>query len=115
MRTIKFSHRYLKLELDRVNLPLTLTASLLEVLNVNLENLSAYFLTYDTMFYKGEGHMDLYDLPKKGKYLLLIFEKNESFERSIFTTLRRETPEKEKYYRDSIGESFKVIIEEENK
>lgn len=92
---IKFSHRYSKLSgLDDNN-----QVKLLQVINVKLENLSNSFLFYDT-----DG---VYQLPKKGDYLMLIFEKGLG---DIFTTLRRTTPEKEKYYRAYEGEFFTIKI-----
>ncbi|MBE7413393.1 MAG: hypothetical protein HS129_15255 [Leptospiraceae bacterium] len=110
MNKIKFSHTYMKLfEYDEIPVK---EAQLLEVLNIELEKLSGYFITYDTIFWdEGEMHPDLYPLPEKGDYLLLIFEKISAPNRDIFTTLRRYTQEKEKYYRDSIGKVFDVVIQ----
>lgn len=89
-------------------------AKLLEVIPVELSDLSAEFLEYDT-------DDCVYELPKKGKYLMLIFQNatiyylkpNEIFrpQQHIFTTIRRETPENLKYYQTNIGEIFNVIIE----
>lgn len=100
MKTIKFSHTYQKLKHHE---KITNSSMLLEVLEVELSNLSFEFLLYDT-----DG---IYELPKKGKYLMLIFMKDNS---NIFTTLRRYTPQKEKYYRESRGENFNVEIVQEN-
>jgi len=50
---IKFSHNYKKIAG-------TTEARLLEVINVNLQNLSHYFITYDTD--------NMYILPRKGDY-----------------------------------------------
>uniref|UniRef100_A0A6H1ZS64 Uncharacterized protein n=1 Tax=viral metagenome TaxID=1070528 RepID=A0A6H1ZS64_9ZZZZ len=103
MNTIKFSHPYKKLEvlgfhneIGRIT-----RATLLDVLYVQLESLSQKFLNYDTDNGK-------YKLPKRGLYLLLLFAKNEH---DLFTTLRRCTPEKERYYRSKIGETFAVEVE----
>lgn len=74
---------------------------LLEVINVNLEDLSKYFLDYDT-----DG--GAYSLPKNGEYLLLIFQGKSG----IFTTIRRRTPQKEQYYRSLIGAIFDVEVPE---
>ena len=74
---------------------------LLEVLPVELADLSAEFLDYDTA-------SGSYDLPKKGKYLLLIMQKPGGVD--LLTTLRRWTPQKEAYYRALIGERFYIIF-----
>ena len=97
MNSIKFSHRYPKLykEVDGVYAD---EIVLMDVIDIKLEKLSEKFLFYDTNF--GE-----YKLPKKGDYLMLIFKKTEY---DIFTTLRRRTPEKERYYRSKIGEVFEI-------
>jgi hypothetical protein len=98
---IKFSHKYRKVLdengncVDRVKL--------LEVVNVKLEELSPVFLNYDTDFGK-------FKLPKSGKYMMLIFVKpsKNAGAFNLFTTLRRWTEEKERYYRGAIGVVFNV-------
>ncbi len=97
MPSIKFSHAYPKL---RAAEP-TKTGTLLDVLNVRLEDLSPAFLEYDTTHQDGR-----YDLPKKGEYMLLLF----AGPGGIFPTLRRRTPEKERYYRSCVGEAFEVAL-----
>jgi hypothetical protein len=69
MNKIKFSHNYWKLP------PAEGYALLLEVLEVKLENLSRAFINYDTM-YMENGKDGYYKLPKKGDYLLLIFNQS---------------------------------------
>jgi hypothetical protein len=99
MNRIKFSHSYKKLRGANLN-----GVKLLDVLVANLESLSTPFLEYDTD--------NVYALPKKGKYLMLIFEKNiGDDEFNLFTTLRRYTPEKLIYYNFKVGELFKIEIE----
>ncbi|MBN2039602.1 MAG: hypothetical protein JW864_06150 [Spirochaetes bacterium] len=94
---IKFSHDYDKIAGTK-------EARLLEVLNINLQNLSEDFIKYDT----GE----IFVLPRKGDYMMLIFQKINSQPYSrrcdLFTTLRRRTDEKEKYYRKAIGRVFQL-------
>jgi len=94
---IKFSHNYKKIAG-------TTEARLLEVINVNLQNLSHYFITYDTD--------NMYILPRKGDYIMLIFQKINSSLMSIdlFTTLRRRNDKKERYYRKNIGKIFTLEI-----
>ncbi len=100
MRLIKFSHQYAKLRCINAGME----AKLVEVLEVNLKDLSKAFLDYDTDNGK-------YKLPNSGKYLMLIFEA----EGGLFTTLRSMYPEKKKeYYRALISEEFKVLINPKN-
>jgi hypothetical protein len=99
MNTIKFSFKYPKLY-SRDGF-ICINVKLLEVINIKLENLSQYFLYYDTN--------KSYNLPPRGNYLLLLFQKNDY---EIFTTLRSNINEKEKFYRSKIGEFFKIEIKE---
>lgn len=101
MHTIKFSHPYRKLFIGGV--PVT-RAKLLAVEPVRLQDLPAEFLDYDT-----DG--GLYALPKTGDYLRLIFLKP-GLDMHLFTTLRRQTPNKLDYYKSKIGELFQVVIEQ---
>lgn len=98
---IKFSHKYSKLCRGR---DFCESLLLLDVINVRLEDLSPTFLEYDT----DDG---LFELPKKGDYMMLILQKdNTTSGTNLMTTLRRRTPEKEKYYREAIGKWFNVVI-----
>lgn len=104
MPQIKFSHKYQKL-LDSHN-DVIESATLLQVILVNLEELSSAFLIYDTDSGK-------YELPKKGKYLMLIFLKEHedyTTDLNLFTTLRRWTQDKHDYYMQRIGSMFDVIV-----
>ena len=93
---IKFTHKYNKLKNDDGTIDSSF--KLIDLIPVNLENLSEEFLKYDT-------DNGLFQLPKKGNYMMLIFQKNKG---GIFTTLRRLTPEKLRYYTESIGKIFEV-------
>jgi len=99
MNTIKFSHRYTKLP-DTISSGDEVT--LLEVLNSRFQDLHSAFIRYDATTDKG----DLYPLPKTGSCLVLIFIFNDE----IFTTVRRQTPEKEKYYKGLRGEVLQLVI-----
>ena len=80
------------------------SARLIEVIPVELSQLSNYMRDYDTDFGK-------YELPKSGKYLMLIFLKSvEAYisATNLFTTIRRATPEKERYYKSRIGHIFEL-------
>lgn len=94
---IKFSHNYKKIA------GIT-EARLIEVINVNLQNLSKEFIEYDTE--------NIYKLPKTGNYMILIFHKEceANISSNIFTTIRRRTDEKEKYYRENLGKIFAVEV-----
>jgi len=113
MNTIRFSHSYLKLPPSWEGKK----ATLLFVREIELERQNEQFLTYDTQYYKIEvdedySHFDLYPLPKKGKYLLLLFE----CEGTVFTTLRRSYGSKMGYYLERLNCEFELIkIEEEKK
>ena len=104
MKTIKFSYPYSKL-MDEHN-DLIETAKLIEVIPIALEAMSVAFKSYDT----DDGH---FVLPKKGEYLMLIFQKPKPeylCSSDLFTTLRRSTPQKLTYYKSAIGETFNVEL-----
>ena len=96
---IKFSHKYWKLH----NIDcLCKKLQLLDIVNIKLEDMSKEFLDYDTE--KGT-----FPLPKSGEYMMLIFLKDNGYQgTNLMTTLRRRTPEKEKYYRSLIGQWLEV-------
>lgn len=104
MPKIKFSHLYRKLmDCQAHN---TTDAKLLLVQEINLEDMHPAFIEYDT-------DNGLYELPKKGKFLMLTFLKYMCGEpQHLFTTLRRHTPQKADYYRQQIGKVFDVEIAE---
>ena len=105
MPQIKFSHSYEKL-LDSHN-DVIEEATLLHVSIIELAEAHPAFIAYDT----DDGK---YKLPDKGKYLMLLFLKpNESYltDKNLFTTLRRYTPEKHRYYMEQRGKVFNIILE----
>lgn len=104
MNKIKFSHKYYKIPDG------ALAAMLTDIIIVNLEDLSPKFIQYDTAYWDdGEVGVKSYPLPKKGKYMMLMLVSR----LTLFTTLRRWTPQKEKYYRSLIGQEVEIVIEEE--
>ena len=103
MNPIKFSHRY-----DKLPGCGNQKVRLLEVFKVNLDDLSARFIDYDTM----RGGERSWNLPK-GELLVLLFEPTCCPDCGLFTTVRRWTEQKEKYYRGQRGEFLELIIEEE--
>jgi len=103
---IKFSHKYRKLTSHNAIDNLVRVAILLDVLVINLEELSSTFLEYDT-------DCRLFPLPKKGKYMMLLFQKAGYFD--LFPTLRRWTPDKYDYYKSGIGKLFDIEYVEVSK
>jgi len=97
MITIKFSHKYFKM-------PSIDTSVLLQVLTMDIKDMSPAFRAYDTEYEGGS-----YPLKGSGKYMvLLLFAGNEH----LRTTVRRWTPEKEAYYKSRVGEIVKIQITE---
>lgn len=95
MTVIKFSHFYSKMPRDyRLSM-------LLQVLPIRLEDLSPEFRHYDTTYLDG-GEEKQYPLPATGDYMILLLQAG-SGHGHIWTTIRRRTPEKEKYYRGLVG------------
>ena len=92
---IKFSHEYPKIHGQKI-------AKLLSIEIVERINLTDKFIDYDTIFDGG-----FYSIPK-GKYMILIFLGGEFIP---FTTVRRWTPEKFRYYELNIGKIFNLSIE----
>ena len=99
MKKIKFSNEYNKFFGAEKGEPL----KLLQVFVLNFKDLSKSFIEYDTITTKGTK----YDLPR-GKLIALLFYIPRMS--SSFTTVRRWTPQKEEYYRASMGEAFKMEI-----
>ncbi len=96
---IKFSHEYEKLEVlrhfDEVNL--------LQVIRSNFEDLSKNFKDYDT-------DNGTYQLPERGKCLILIFKGMGG----IFTTIRSDINQKYEYYKKNENQPFSVVINNKN-
>ena len=75
----------------------------MQVFKIDGKDLSQNFIDYDT-------HIEpsgFYELPK-GLVLVLLFAESET----VFTTIRRWTPQKEKYYRSMMGNEFEIEIKE---
>lgn len=96
---IKFSHKYKKLH--DANGSIIENAILLDVIKVNLEDLSKDFLDFDT-------DNGLFELPETGVYSMLIFKKTNT--NDIFTTLRKWSQEKFDFYKSKTGSSFKIQL-----
>jgi hypothetical protein len=98
---IKFSHHYPKLHGQD-------SAVLLQTTLVDSCNMSLEFVEYDTS-YVGKDGVEHYQL-QKNRYILLVFVGNKMIP---FTTVRRYTPGKYRYYNSNIGEVFDIKIEED--
>jgi hypothetical protein len=100
---IKFSHSYPKLNSQK-------QAKLLAVEIYKRSDFSESFIVYDTMYLAPSGNFDLvekfYPLPP-AKYMVLVFLGNDLIP---FTTVRRWTEEKFRYYSSSIGSIFDIVI-----
>jgi hypothetical protein len=109
---IKFSHLYTKLPLDILKYP---GAKLYQVFVIDSSELTPIMVHYDTEYlYDVDCKQGFYPLPK-GKCLLLIFQHWVSRDIPIiFTTIRRWTPEKERYYKGLTNQVFDVRITEED-
>lgn len=103
---IKFSHEYPKLHHQR-------SAQLLRVVLCNRSKMSDKFIEYDTVYTVEpaigvcqEAIVEHYPLPP-GRYIILTFQGTEHIP---FTTVRKFTEEKYRYYTANIGKIFDVVI-----
>ena len=95
---IKFSHLYEKMPPDFQ------VSRLVDIGIVQLESLTTDFIEKDTAI-QGGGH---YQLPEKGKYMILWLES--SVMNIRWQTIRRWTVEKDNYYRKHIGELIECEV-----
>ena len=105
MRKIKLSHNYVKIDNVNIEQPV----KLLQIFVTDKSKLSSYFIDYDTKYHSEEKCLprpvfEFYKLPK-GTLLVLLFQ---DYMGNLFTTVRRHTPEKEKYYYGCVGNEFKI-------
>jgi len=96
MKSIKFSHEYNKFPPDDD------PSILLGVFTVPVRSLSESFILYDTTTTDGSR----YSLPKSGDVLVLLLY--QECNNHLWTTVRRQTPEKERYYRSLIGQLLRM-------
>lgn len=106
IKSIKFSHRYVK---HPYNVQNGSVVTLIEVLNSRFEDLHKSFIEYDTTTVNNEK----YPLPGRGDCLVLLFLGiGLSWDTAeLFTTVRRSTPEKERYYMGLRGKKLVVKID----
>ncbi len=106
---ITFSHIYSKLITWTGAIPRTVI--LLDVIPTHIEKLSEQFIEYDASYTDNWGEEHMYQLPRKGPMLILLFHSPQ--DSMLFTTIRTDIRNKKEYYRGLIGEEFDVIITEE--
>lgn len=97
---IKFSNRYTKMPPDPS------PSTLLEVFVVD-DDLHVGFVDYDTQI-SGGGK---YKLPNGNKLVLLL----QNMDGVLWTTIRRHTSCKERYYREIRGCVVDIVVEEKNR
>jgi hypothetical protein len=101
MNQIKFSHTYVKIGDSK-------TAKLLAVFNTHYNQLGKDFIEFDT-HYDDEGKEGHYGLPTCELLVLLLQDSD-----GLFTTIRSAKGkgglDKERYYRDRIGQQFEIVI-----
>ena len=107
--TIKFSHYYLKMQgfdLDR-------SFTLVDMVTVNLSNLTPSFIQYDTTYTEQgiDNIFQKYPLPKGDLITLYLVQ-----DFHLITTIRRYTPEKFSFYTSWVGKEVMLkIVEKEKK
>jgi len=107
MNKIKFSHHYAKTPVDLT----TFKSSVISVCVVDMEKLPIEFLFYDTCYYDEDGIKEKhYPLDFKTGIIITIF--TNGYE-EVWTTIRRWTPQKERYYMGMIGQEVEIEITEE--
>jgi hypothetical protein len=108
MNEIKFSHNYPKIWGQK-----EATLILIRVLDAKAVQNNKDLLEYDTRYDLPDYSPDFFDelvyypLPKTGKLIQLIFIGDKDIP---FCTIRRHTPEKEKYYDSKLGYKFAIVI-----
>ena len=101
---IKFSHKsYVKFP------PEYNPSTLLQLFVVNAADLSKEFISYDTHYISKNGAFKQFPLPNGTLIVLLL----QSKDMQLWTTIRRYTAWKYKYYMGKIGETFEIEITEE--
>ena len=106
MNTIHFSHFYNKLPRDYQY------SKLLQVIPIQLAELSPEFRRYDTTYLDG-GEEKQYPLPEKGEYMILLLQGG-SGHGKLWTTIRSQKGkgglDKLGYYRSLVGEIFECKV-----
>jgi len=107
---IKFSHRYYKMP------PLVEDAesitNILQLFICDHKELSRAFKEYDVSYEKPNGDCGEYELPES-KVIVILLETYVRGEGNFaWTTIRRWTPQKEKYYQSIVGQEVQIVLNE---
>jgi hypothetical protein len=111
MNQIKFSHWYPKLAVCYYKNDRQKQAELLAVFKTHYYSMNEQFITYDTWIESDK----YYKLPETDLLVLLFRPYSMVHPAGLFTTIRRWTREKEKYYQSKTGKVFDVILQERMK
>ena len=106
MRKIKFSHNYFKMPVVEGR-----TTFLIGITKLHYKEIPKSFIFFDTLFCDNLGKLHNYLLPKTDLIILTLFTESEQSPK-VWTTIRRYTIEKYKYYSELIGQEIKVVISE---
>jgi len=101
LKQIKFDQIYNKLNSIDISQPV----KLIDCFHLGLNTLPYEFIKYDTAYIQNGKELN-YPLDDM-EYILLFFMDCKG---SLFTTLRKATPENDEYYSTSIGSMFEVVI-----
>lgn len=99
MPEIEFAHNYPKLHGQK-------TAYLIHVESDVLARLSQKLIEYDTQYIDADGTKRYYQL--SGYFMLVLYFMGDYG--IPFTTIRKATTEKQRFYQDNIGEKFQITI-----
>lgn len=113
MPRIRFSHRYLKMH-QNANVMLPKYAVLLDLYVTNAKDLHPVFVEYDTKYYECLDKIvwKNYKLPE-GKVMVLLLLTDMRTSMMMWTTIRRHTEAKHAYYRQLVGETFEIVVDDE--
>lgn len=106
MNKIKFSHIYSKMP-SAIQKGKEHITYLLGVCVTDISKLPIEFLDWDTE-YKTDKGLAHYELPKGKVIILVLFTIPQNH---CWTTIRSWNPNKENYYRNLIGQEFKIEME----
>jgi len=111
---IRFSHKYFKMPESFFFKDREAKSFLIGISVCDISQLPKEFLDWDTEYDSGNG-LAYYKLPKGKVLMLIIFTKQENSVSECWTTIRSHNPQKEEYYRNLIGQEFKIEVENEAK
>lgn len=108
MPKIRFSHKYYKMPTQEAIEKGKHTLIGIQI-HEDIYKLPEEFLHYDASFWNGK-ETEEYPIPLGKGIVIFIFTCYES-ENKVWTSIRRWTPWKEKYYRDLKGKEVEIVIE----